>query len=204
MSGENGFLCFSSAAARNRAPISEALQALLNGDESVLEIGSGSGQHAIHFCQVLPRLRWQPSEITPQLRLLQANLEAHASDNIHPPVLLDLQAPQWSTELSTVDVVYSANTLHIVSWAEVVSLFKGVRQLLNPAGRLILYGPFRYNNGYTSDGNAQFDRWLKDRSAVSGIRDFEQVNALALGAGLTLETDMSMPANNQLLVWQKV
>lgn len=176
---------------------------LLNGDETVLEIGSGTGQHAVHFCRSLPGLRWLPSEVTPQLPLLQANLDAHRCNNVDPPALLDLQHPHWSLGLSPVELIYSANTLHIVSWAEVISLFNGVGKVLRPAGRLIIYGPFRYNNRFTSEGNAEFDCWLKERNPGSGIRDFEQVDSLARGAGLILETDISMPANNQLLVWKK-
>ncbi|WP_299199854.1 DUF938 domain-containing protein [uncultured Amphritea sp.] len=203
MTGENYFLGFSPASARNRTPILEALVSLLKGDEAVLEIGSGSGQHAVHFCQALPSLRWLPSEVAQQLPLLQANLEAHGCDNIHPPVLVDLQHPHWSSVLPPVELVYSANTLHIISWTEVTSLFNGVGAVLEPAGRLILYGPFRYNNCFTSEGNAEFDCWLKERNPDSGIRDFEQIDSLARGVGLILETDISMPANNQLLVWKK-
>ncbi|WP_428035338.1 DUF938 domain-containing protein [Amphritea sp.] len=203
MAEDDNFIGFSPASARNRVPILEALLGLLRGDEAVLEIGSGTGQHAVYFSQRLPHLRWLPSDVAQQLPLLQANLEAHQCDNIDPPLLVDLQQPQWSSGLSPVELIYTANTLHIISWAEVISLFRGLSGVLRPAGRLMLYGPFRYNQGFTSEGNAQFDRWLKDRDPNSGIRDFEQVQALAHEAGLTLEADICMPANNQLLVWQK-
>lgn len=199
----SGFIGFSLASARNCKPILKELVGLLRGDESVLEIGSGSGQHAAYFAEQLAGLAWQPSEIAPQLAVLQTNLEIHGSANISPPVLLDLRDEGWGDSLSGVDLIFSANTLHIISWAEVISLFDGLDKVLKPGGRVVLYGPFRYNNAYTSDSNADFDRWLTTRDSDSGIRDFEKVSSLALEAGLVLECDISMPANNQLLVWRR-
>jgi SAM-dependent methyltransferase len=197
----NGWVNFSPAAERNQTPVLAKLQTLLKGDETVLEVGSGSGQHALHFCAAMNGLRWIPSDIAELLPGLEINLNPHVSSTICSPELLDLRDNRWHTGFATVDVIYSANTLHIVSWPEVVSLFDGVARLFKPASKLILYGPFRYNGGYTSNGNAEFDLWLKRRNAESGIRDFEKVNELAEKAGLTLSADIDMPANNQLLVW---
>ncbi|RTE66093.1 DUF938 domain-containing protein [Amphritea opalescens] len=200
---ENSFMGFSPASARNAAPILQRLTGLLAGDEKVLEVGSGTGQHAVHFAGNLPGVRWLPSDIEQQLPLLQANLDRHGSDNITASRVLNLQQSDWHTGLDPVDLIYSANTLHIIGWAEVVSLFRHLDQVLAPQGQVILYGPFRYGQNFTSDSNAEFDQWLKARNPMSGIRDFEAVNALAVEAGLLLKDDIVMPANNQLLVWQK-
>ncbi|MBR9865691.1 MAG: DUF938 domain-containing protein [Oceanospirillales bacterium] len=201
--GESGFIGFSLASARNCTPIFKELAVLLRGDESVLEIGSGSGQHAVYFSEQLSGLTWLPSEIALQLTVLQANLDIHGRANIKAPLLLDLRDKNWGAGLPGVDLIFSANTLHIISWAEVVSLFCCLETVLKPGGRLILYGPFRYDDNFTSDSNAEFDGWLKARDPDSGIRDFEQVSSLASEAGLMLECDISMPANNQLLVWKQ-
>nr|WP_320135611.1 DUF938 domain-containing protein [uncultured Amphritea sp.] len=200
---ENSFMGFSPASARNGEPILQRLTELLAGDETVLEVGSGTGQHAVHFAGSLSGLRWLPSDIEQQLPLLQANLDRHGGDNIASSRLLDLQQSDWHAGLDPVDLIYSANTLHIMGWAEVVTLFRHLDQMLTPQGQLIIYGPFRYSQNFTSQSNAEFDQWLKARNPVSGIRDFEAVNALAMQAGLLLQDDIKMPANNQLLVWQK-
>ena len=198
---ENGWVNFAPAAERNQAPVLEKLQTLLKGDETVLEVGSGSGQHAVHFCAAMNGLRWMPSDIAELLPALEVNLNPYVGSSICSPKLLDLRNSGWHSEFTTVDVIYSANTLHIVSWPEVISFFDGVASLIKPESKLILYGPFRYNGGYTSNGNAEFDLWLKQRNSESGIREFEKVNELAEKAGLTLSVDIDMPANNQLLVW---
>ncbi|MBN0988249.1 DUF938 domain-containing protein [Amphritea pacifica] len=203
MTEARDFIAFSPSAARNCQPILQQLAALLSGDESVLEIGSGNGQHAVYFTEQLTGLRWLPSEIAPQLPLLQTNLDVHGCANIDEPVVLDLRHQNWDNGLPEVDLIFSANTLHIISWTEVVSLFARAEAVLKPAGRVILYGPFRYNNAFTSESNAEFDHWLKARNPDSGIRDFEQVNSLAQAANLMLECDIGMPANNQLLVWRR-
>lgn len=199
----NQFMGFSPSSARNREPISQVLMAVLRGDEVVLEVGSGSGQHAVYFTKQWPNLQWIPSEIRQQLPLLQANLDNLSHDNIASPQWLDLQNADWADSLAPADVIYSANTLHIIAWSEVVSLFSQLDNVLQPEGRVMLYGPFRYNQGFTSESNAEFDQWLKARNPASGIRDFEAVNQLAITAGLSLIHDIEMPANNQFLVWQK-
>lgn len=196
----NHWVNFAPAAKRNQAPVLKELQALLKGDESVLEVGSGSGQHAVHFCTAMKGLQWIPTDIAELLPGLEQNINAGVAI-IGSPRLLDLRDSRWHTDFASVDVIYSANTLHIVSWPEVISLFKGVARLLKPGGKLILYGPFCYNQCYTSNGNAEFDLWLKQRNSLSGIREFEKVNNLAEDAGLVLAADINMPANNQLLVW---
>ncbi len=198
---ETNWVNFAPAAERNRTPVLAELRVLLGGDETVLEVGSGSGQHAVHFTRAISGLQWIASEIAELLPGLEKNLNLYAGKSIHSPVLLDLRNNHWHVGITGVDVIYSANTLHIVSWPEVISLFEGVAKLCKPGSKLIIYGPFRYNQSYTSNGNAEFDAWLRQRNSTSGIRDFEKVNDLAEKAGLTLAADINMPANNQLLVW---
>ncbi|BBB26874.1 DUF938 domain-containing protein [Amphritea japonica] len=202
VSVEKGWVNFAPAAERNQAPILSELQKVLGGAETIIEVGSGSGQHALYFCKAMHELRWIPTEIDELLPVLTTNLKSYVDVAGYPPRLLDLRDPVWHKCFSLVDAIYSANTLHIVSWSEVISLFEGSGKLLEAGGKLILYGPFRYDGRYTSDSNAEFDRWLKRRCEESGIRDFEKVNELAEKAGLKLLADIEMPANNQLLVWK--
>lgn len=195
-------LNFSVASERNREPILAILRQLLRHGERVLEIGSGSGQHSIHFCRAMPYVTWQTSELDNNLTALETNLKQAGVANINQPVALDVSWSRWPvTDLSA---VYTANTLHIVSWHQVQALFEGVGRCLEPQGLLIIYGPFRYAGQYTTPSNAEFDRWLRQRDCDSGIRDFEAVQLLAERQGLELLADYAMPANNQLLVWQRV
>ncbi len=192
---------YSEACARNQDPILERLAPLLAHSSRLLEIGSGTGQHAVHFAAALPALGWQPTDLAANLESLSINLARHGGDNILPPLELDVCSEPWPS--GPWDAVFSANTLHIVGWAEVEALMSGVGRVLAPDGLLCVYGPFRYGGSYTSASNAEFDRWLRLRDPLSGIRDFEAVDALAQGAGLALERDFTMPANNQLLVWRR-
>lgn len=195
------WLNYSEACARNQAVILEQLAPLLPTTGTLLEIGSGSGQHAIHFAATLPQLRWQPTDLATNLPALGANLLHFGSDNIDPPLVLDVTAELWP--VTSANAVYSANTLHIMGWPQVVALLQGTGRLLKRGGLLCIYGPFRYQGQYTSASNAEFDHWLQQRDPQSGIRDFEAVNAQALAQGLALERDIAMPANNQLLIWRK-
>ncbi|ANG61149.1 methylase [Marinobacterium aestuarii] len=196
------WLNYSEACARNQAVILQQLAPLLPSTGSLLEIGSGSGQHAVHLGAALSGLRWQPTDLPANLPALSANLLHFGSDNISPPLALDVTAEPWP--VTAANVIYSANTLHIMGWPQTVALLQGAGRLLTPGGLLCIYGPFRYQGQYTSASNAEFDRWLQQRDPRSGIRDFEAVNEQALAQGLELERDISMPANNQLLVWRKL
>ena len=191
-------LPFSQACENNKRPILSALRRHLANAESLLEIGSGTGQHAEFLSGQLPGLRWQASDIPANLPLLRQRI---ALNSLPDPIALDVDEPVW--RCGTYDAIFSANVLHIVGMQSVESFFRGLGPHLNPAGLLMVYGPFRYHKAYTSESNAHFDYWLKQRDPVSGIRDFEWVNALAEEAGLTLVEDKAMPANNQLLVWRK-
>lgn len=196
-------LTFSQAAENNKQPIASLLGEWFAPCRSVLEIGSGTGQHAVFFAQNLPHLTWQPSELAPALAPLAARIAAQAPANLLTPVVLDVRLADWPLPAPAYDGIFSANCLHIMAWPSVTRLFAGLGKVLAPAGTVCLYGPFRYNGAYTSDSNARFDEWLRQRDSDSGIRDFEAVDALAKQAGLILKADVAMPANNQLLVWRK-
>lgn len=198
-------LPFSEACERNKHPILAVLRRTLDQPASVLEIGSGTGQHAVHFARELPHLRWQPTDRPEVLPGLRARVQAEGTPNLLAPIDLDAARGPWPSA-GTQSVVYTANTLHIMGWSDVESLFAGIAQLLQPVadGRLIVYGPFKYRGAFTTDSNRQFDEMLRARDPASGIRDFEAVDALATRAGLRLCEDVAMPANNQLLLWRRV
>lgn len=195
-------LNYSVASERNKEPILAVLEKLLHPGDRLLEIGSGSGQHAMHFCHVLPEIQWYPTELDMNLAALESNLLQAAIPNIQSPKALDVSWPEWPGDI--VSAVYTANTLHIMSWRLVELFFKGVGRCLRSGGLLITYGPFCYAGEFTSDSNAEFDLWLKQRDPDSGIRDIEAIKLIAAEEGLELESDFSMPANNQLLVWRRI
>lgn len=197
---EENTLNYSPSCERNKDAILAQLLPILSSVNSVLEIGSYSGQHALHICPLLPNLTWQPSDQLSLLDALNENLQHHKTDNIKPAINLDVSiAAHWPTE--KFDVIFSANTLHIMSWQHVVEMFQNLAESLSTNGYLCIYGPFKYNGQYTSASNANFQQWLQSRDPVSGIRDFEKINELATSIGLRLIQDISMPANNQLLIW---
>ena len=194
-------LVFSEACERNKGPILEVLRSAFADVGRLLEIGSGTGQHAVWFGQNLRHLAWQPSEVPGQLPGLRARLEAEAPENVLAPMALDIARHPWPA--AGVDGIFTANTLHIVSWSHVGHFFRGVGETLAPGGMLCVYGPFRYRGRFTTPSNAEFDLWLKRRDPVSGVRDFEAVEALAAAEDLALIADHPMPANNQCLGWRR-
>jgi cyclopropane fatty-acyl-phospholipid synthase-like methyltransferase len=191
----------SEACERNQGPILEVLRAELAGSARVLEIGSGTGQHAVHFATHLPHLSWQPSELPENLAPLAERIGGTGTANLHPPLALDVRAARW--DVGRFDAVFSANTLHIMAWSAVQQFFRGVSAVLEPHGVLCVYGPFRFHGRYTSDSNAEFDRYLKARDPDSGQRDFEALAQLATAVGLEFTADHAMPANNRTLVWRR-
>lgn len=195
-------LPFSSAAERNGQPILEALEELFPVNGSVLEIGSGTGQHAVFFTQNLPDLLWQPSDREENLAGLQARFKVEGNSNILPPIKLDVLLDRWPDYCY--DAAYSANTAHIMPWRGVVAMFAGVSARLDPPARFCLYGPFNIDNRYTSPGNAQFDARLRAEDSRKGIRDIGMLEALAEMHDMALESRISMPANNFLLVFKKL
>ncbi len=192
-------LNFSPASERNQAKIAERLIPLLKKKSivDVLEIGSGSGQHALFFAAALPELNWQCTEMPENLTALRLNLADMA---FSLPLSLDVSS-HWPD--CQVGLLYSANTLHIMGVSAVDALIRGAGNVVVEGGFLCVYGPFRYAGDFTSQSNAEFDLWLRQRDPKSGIRDFEDINRLAIEAGFTLMADYAMPANNQLLLWQK-
>ena len=192
---------FSPSCVENRVPILRVLQPRLSGRSRLLEIGSGTGQHAVYFAPELSHLHWQTSDCRDQHAGIQAWLEEAALPNVAPPLALDVLEDDWPD--ATFDAVFSANTAHIMSWSQVECFIHGVGRVLQTDGVLCLYGPFNYNGRYTSESNARFDSWLKSRDPLSGVRDFAALDELARTAGLVFKRDYAMPANNRTLVWSK-
>jgi cyclopropane fatty-acyl-phospholipid synthase-like methyltransferase len=185
---------------RNRDVILDVLKTCFADCRHVLEVGSGTGQHAVYFAAALPHLVWQATDRAENLPGIQAWLDEAALVNTPPARGLDVTGP-WPT--GTFDGVFSANTLHIMAWPEVEAFFAALPAVMAPAFTLAIYGPFNYDGRFTSESNAAFDDWLKARGAHQGIRDFEAVDALARSAGLALAEDRAMPANNRCLVWRR-
>ena len=194
-------LPFSATCERNKDPILEILRIRFADRTQVLEIGSGTGQHAVHFARALAHLSWHPTEQLAYLPDLAERVKLEGPENLRVPTLLEVRQAVWP--LRSVDAVFTANTLHIMSWPEVLALFHGIGGVLSPGGVLCIYGPFRYEGRYTSDSNREFDLMLKERDPKSGLRDMQDVTALAQQYGLRLDADHDLPANNRLAVFLK-
>ncbi|MEP6546069.1 MAG: DUF938 domain-containing protein [Gammaproteobacteria bacterium] len=194
-------LPFSTACERNKDPILEVLRVRFADRTQVLEIGSGTGQHAVHFSRTLAHLTWHPTEQLAYLADLAERVKLEGPPNLRVPTLLDVRQAVWPVR--SVDAVFTANTLHIMSWHEVLALFNGIGSVLSPGGVLCIYGPFRYAGRYTSDSNREFDLMLQERDPKSGLRDMQEVTALAQQYGLHLDADHDLPANNRLVVFAK-
>ncbi len=186
--------------ARNREPILAVLREHFADRRSLLEIGSGTGQHAIFFAAALPQLTWQTSERSENLAGIQAWLDEAALPNTPDPLLLDVNQV-WPT--GRFDAVFGANILHIMRWEEVERMFAHLPGVMTADAKLIVYGAFNYGGRFIGESNAAFDAWLKQRGSHQGIRDFEAVNLLAADAGLSLVDDRAMPSNNRCLVWRR-
>jgi len=191
---------YSAACERNREPILQVLRAHFADRHRVLEIGSGTGQHAVFFAAALPHLSWQASDVAEHLPGIRLWLDEAHLPNTPPPLTFDVSA---AVPPGTYDAVFTANTLHIMGWPEVQRLFAALPQSMSPGALLIVYGPFNYQGRFTSDSNAQFDAQLRQYQPQRGIRDFEAVDALAQAAGLRLIEDRAMPANNRCIVWRR-
>jgi cyclopropane fatty-acyl-phospholipid synthase-like methyltransferase len=191
---------FAPSCERNQGPIFEVLLRHFAGTRRVLEIGSGTGQHAVHFAAAMPWLSWQASDRADNLPGIALWRDDAGLPNTPPAIELDVDGP-WPD--ATFDAVFTANSLHIMGWAQVQAFFAGIAAVLEDGGLLVVYGPFNYGGEFTSDSNRAFEQWLKDRNPASGIRDFEAVDALARGIGLLRVEDNAMPANNRCLVWRR-
>ena len=193
-------LPFSQSCENNKGPILEVLARVFADRRAVLEIASGTAQHASWFAAHLAHLCWQPSELPANLPVTAARCQTYAGDNLRSPVGLDVSARPWPLD-EIPHAIFSANSLHIMPWCSVVDLFAELGERTAEDTLLAIYGPFNYEGRYTSSSNARFDQWLAGQSPHSAIRDFERVNALAIEAGFRLLEDNTMPANNRLLVW---
>lgn len=186
--------------ARNREPILAILRTHFADRTRVLEIGSGTGQHAVYFAAALSHLSWQTSERAENLAGIGAWLAEENLPNTSAPIELDVAGP-WPVQ--RYDALFSANTLHIMSWTEVELMFHRLPEVMTDDAKLAIYGAFNYEGRFSSESNAAFDNWLKSRAAHQGLRDFEAVDALARCAGLLLVSDIAMPSNNRCLIWQR-
>jgi cyclopropane fatty-acyl-phospholipid synthase-like methyltransferase len=192
----------SPACERNREPILEVLRAAFADRTSVLEIGSGTGQHAVHFARALPHLSWQASDRAENLPGIRLWLDEAQLPNTPAPIELDVSQADWPA--IAYDAVFSANTLHIMAWSEVETLFARLPGVMSADAILVIYGPFHIDGRALSASNVEFDAWLKQRAAHMGVRDLADIDALATAAGLERLADHAMPANNRCVVWQRM
>jgi hypothetical protein len=191
---------YARSAERNTDPILGVLRQHFGDRKRVLEIGSGTGQHAVRFAAAFPGAAWQPSDLAENLPGIRMWVDEARLPNLLPPLPLDVNGP-WPA--GRYDAAFTANTLHIMGWEEVQKLFTGLDGVLEHGALLAVYGPFNYGGTFTSDSNRAFDESLRRNSAVSAIRDFEAVDGLARSIGLQLVADHAMPANNHMPVWQR-
>ncbi len=191
---------FSPACERNQDAILAVLRERFADRTQVLEIGSGTGQHAVHFALALPHLSWQTSDVPANLPGIRLWLAEAQRPNTPAPITFDINAVPPEGRY---DAIFSANTLHIMAWAEVQRLFTLLPALMQPSALLTIYGPFNYGGAFTSPSNAAFDASLRADQPQRGLRDFEAVDALAGAAGLALVEDRAMPANNRCITWRR-
>jgi SAM-dependent methyltransferase len=192
---------FSDACERNREPILEVLKQWFTAPGRVLEVGAGTGQHAVHFAAQLPHLEWLPTDLEENLPGIRVWAEEANLANLRAPVVLDVHDATWP--VSDVDYVFTANTAHIMSWPEVELMFEGVGKALRPQGVFCLYGPVNRNGQFTSESNRAFDESLRARDPNMGIRDDQALISLGRRCGLVFAADHSLPAKNRLLVWKR-
>lgn len=193
------------ATLRNRGPILEVLKAVLPEAGDVLEVGAGTGEHAVYFAASLPAIRWQPTDPDPEAL---ASITAYAADaslaNLPPPLQLDARARPWPSMADVMfDAVVAINVIHISPWETCCGLITGAVAALKPGGLLYLYGPYKRDGRHTAPSNAQFDQQLRQTNSAWGVRDLADVLALAADAGLTLDREVAMPANNLSVVLRK-
>lgn len=193
---------YSESCDQNKDPIFSVIRPLLKDAKNVLEVGSGTGQHAVYFAEKIPSLVWHTSDCEPYLPGITMWLAEAGLDNTRMPIELNVSHSIWPS--LSFDAIFTANTVHIMHWHNVEALFAGVGKLLNTEGQFIVYGPFNYKNAYTSDSNERFDGWLKSRDTESGIKNFEDLCLLAEKDDMFLVDDIEMPANNRILVWKRL
>jgi cyclopropane fatty-acyl-phospholipid synthase-like methyltransferase len=192
---------YSQSSENNKRSILEVLRRVFLRSRRLLEIGSGTGQHAVYFAPKLPHLEWYTSDLAENIAGIRSWIEEQPAENLFPPMVLDVNDGEWLIE--DFDAVFSANTAHIMHWADVEAMFRGVARYLPFRGRFALYGPFCYHGMHTSESNVRFDHSLRARDPGMGIRDLDALEELADVSGLLLLEDNKMPANNRTLVWEK-
>lgn len=194
---------YSPACDRNKDPILEVLRdVILDSDRRLLEIGSGTGQHAVYFASNFPKVEWYPTDVSANLKGISMWMSEAKLNNIQPPQRVEI----GKDELPKLkfDLVFTANTFHIMHWKECKSLIKQFGGRLREGARVVIYGPFKYQGNFTSPSNEEFDKTLKKRDPLSGIRNFEDVNNAMIKNGFELMMDVPMPANNQTLVYRRL
>ena len=191
-------LPYAESAEQNKRVIYAAIEPYLHGE--ALEIGSGTGQHAVYFAALAPGVTWQTSDLETGLPGIAARIEAAGLANLPAPISLDVR-DQWPEQ--RFDFIFTANSFHIMDREMVVACIAGIGRCLKAGGVFAVYGPFNYDGGYTAESNASFDRMLRQRDPASGLRDFEWIAELAGDAGMDLVEDIDMPHNNRTLVWKK-
>ena len=192
---------YSQACENNKDPILQVIRNVYQRPMKVWEIGSGTGQHACYFAEKIPGIIWQPTDRQENLAGIKRWVKDAQLTNLNAPLQLDVVDDLWPC--ATIEALFTANTLHIMSWCEVEILFTQLEGILGHNAVVCIYGPFNYYGNYTSDSNAQFDQWLKARDPLSGIREIEAIESLAQAASIQLLEDFAMPANNRLLVLRK-
>lgn len=192
---------FSEACERNKGPILDAIKPYLQHSNEVLEIGSGTGQHAVWFAEAMPHLTWHTTDLRENHPSIIAWVETSELPNLRKPRTLDVGQGVWP--VNQVDAIFTANTCHIMPWERVRDMFQGANRVLKPGGHLLIYGPFKVNGEYTSESNKEFDESLKQRDPESGLRDYDDMNRAARHNGFSLIQRHEMPANNMLLAYQK-
>jgi len=193
---------FAQSCENNKNAILEQLKSEMVNVRTVLEIASGTGQHAVHFAQQLPHLTWQTSDLAITHEGINAWINESKLTNVSLPLEIDLALP-WDHVTGDIDAIFTSNIIHYVDWAFVENFFESAGKLLSKNGKLCIYGPFKYDGQFTTPSNAEFDLWLKSGDAQRGVRDIEKVSELARQNGLSLEGDYDMPANNRFLVFIK-
>lgn len=193
---------FSDACEENKLPILQVIRHYFANASNILEIGSGTGQHAVYFAEHLPHLKWHCSDLPVYHDGINQWLADYRGNNIVGPYTLDVRQTDWPGGIF--DGAFSANTSHIMSWPEVQQMFRGIGQCLEKDGYFCLYGPFNYHGHYTSPSNQRFDGFLKQRDPNSSLRDIDDLISLADNVGLELINDHEMPVNNRTLVWQRI
>lgn len=192
---------FSEACERNKGPILDVIKPYLDHSKEVLEIGSGTGQHAVWFAGAMPHLIWHTSDLRDNHPSIIAWIESSELPNLRKPRTLNVGQGVWP--VNQVDAIFTANTCHIMSWERVRDMFEGANRVLKPGGHLLIYGPFNVNGEYTTESNKEFDASLKQRDPESGIRDYDDMNRVARHNGFSLIKRHDMPANNMLLAYEK-